>query len=171
MMKLVECVPNFSEGNDLGVIKQITDQIETVEGVKLLDVDPGKATNRTVVTLAFAASMGRLLQVPVTAYRLPRGQLWRHCLATGLLAARLAPADATTSQRNRIFTAGVVHDIGKLLFAFVVFWAYIAFSQYMLIWYGNIPEETEWFYHRQLGAWGVLALGLIFFHLPWVTLR
>jgi putative nucleotidyltransferase with HDIG domain len=71
--------------------------------------------NRTVVTLAFAASMGRLLQVPVTAYRLPRGQLWRHALATGLLAARLAPADAGTSLRNRIFTAGVVHDIGKLL--------------------------------------------------------
>ena len=50
MKKIIECVPNFSEGNDMGIIKQITDQIETVEGVKLLDVDPGKATNRTVVT-------------------------------------------------------------------------------------------------------------------------
>ncbi len=48
--RLIECVPNFSEGRDMAVIKQITDQIETVEGVKLLDVDPGKATNRTVVT-------------------------------------------------------------------------------------------------------------------------
>jgi glutamate formiminotransferase/formiminotetrahydrofolate cyclodeaminase len=47
---LIECVPNFSEGVDLGVIKQITDQIELVDGVMLLDVDPGKATNRTVVT-------------------------------------------------------------------------------------------------------------------------
>ena len=51
MKQLIECVPNFSEGNDMGIIKQITDRIETVEGVKLLDVDPGKATNRTVVTL------------------------------------------------------------------------------------------------------------------------
>jgi len=50
MQKLIECVPNFSEGNDMNVIKQITDQIETVEGVRLLNVDPGKATNRTVVT-------------------------------------------------------------------------------------------------------------------------
>lgn len=50
MKQLIECVPNFSEGNDMGIIKQITDQIETVKGVKLLDVDPGKATNRTVVT-------------------------------------------------------------------------------------------------------------------------
>ena len=48
--KLIECVPNFSEGRDLAVIKQITDVIEKVEGIKLLDVDPGEATNRTVVT-------------------------------------------------------------------------------------------------------------------------
>ncbi|MEZ5055878.1 MAG: glutamate formimidoyltransferase [Saprospiraceae bacterium] len=48
--QLIECVPNFSEGRDLSLIKQITDVIESVEGVKLLDVDPGKATNRTVVT-------------------------------------------------------------------------------------------------------------------------
>jgi len=49
-MQIIECVPNFSEGNDLNIIRQITDQIETVEGVRLLNVDPGKATNRTVVT-------------------------------------------------------------------------------------------------------------------------
>ena len=51
MRQLIECVPNFSEGRDMNVIRQITDQIETVEGVKLLDVDPGAATNRTVVTM------------------------------------------------------------------------------------------------------------------------
>ena len=50
MEKLIECVPNFSEGRDMSVIKQITDEIEKVEGVKLLDVDPGATTNRTVVT-------------------------------------------------------------------------------------------------------------------------
>jgi len=49
-MQLIECVPNFSEGNDLNIIRQITDEIEKVEGVRLLNVDPGKATNRTVVT-------------------------------------------------------------------------------------------------------------------------
>jgi glutamate formiminotransferase/formiminotetrahydrofolate cyclodeaminase len=50
MRRLIECVPNFSEGRDMGIIKQITEAIESVEGVRLLDVDPGKATNRTVVT-------------------------------------------------------------------------------------------------------------------------
>ncbi len=51
MRKIIECVPNFSEGRDMNKIKQITDAIKSVENVKLLDVDPGKATNRTVVTL------------------------------------------------------------------------------------------------------------------------
>src|SRR5436853_449214 len=50
MKQLVECVPNFSEGVDAAIIKSITDSIESVEGIKLLNVDPGKATNRTVVT-------------------------------------------------------------------------------------------------------------------------
>jgi glutamate formiminotransferase/formiminotetrahydrofolate cyclodeaminase len=50
MEKLIECVPNFSEGRDLDAIREITDEIESVEGVSLLDVDPGASTNRTVVT-------------------------------------------------------------------------------------------------------------------------
>lgn len=51
MKRIIECVPNFSEGVNLSVIKQITDCMEAVEGVRLLNVDPGKATNRTVVTI------------------------------------------------------------------------------------------------------------------------
>ena len=48
--QLIECVPNISEGRDAKKIQEITNVIETVEGVKLLNVDPGKATNRTVIT-------------------------------------------------------------------------------------------------------------------------
>ena len=51
LQKLIECVPNFSEGRDMNIINQITAEIQTVEGVRLIDVDPGKATNRTVVTM------------------------------------------------------------------------------------------------------------------------
>ena len=64
-------------------------------------------------------------------------------------------------------------DMGKLLFAFgMVFWAYIAFSQYMLIWYANIPEETGWFLARQVGGWAPLSFALLFGHfvLPFVGL-
>jgi hypothetical protein len=56
-------------------------------------------------------------------------------------------------------------DLGKLLFGFgIVFWAYIAFSQYMLIWYGNVPEETTWFMARQIGQWRIVSAALLFGH-------
>ncbi len=79
------------------------------------------------------------------------------------------------------------HDLGKLIFGFVCFWGYIAFSQYMLIWYANIPEETHWFYQRYPGFsdtfgpisialmvlhWGVPFLGIMSRHVrrrPWAV--
>ncbi len=64
MQQLIECVPNFSEGRDLKIIQQITNEIENVEGVSLLNVDPGKATNRTVVTF-----VGNPQSVIEAAYR------------------------------------------------------------------------------------------------------
>ncbi|MGB5488834.1 MAG: hypothetical protein WBN06_15695, partial [Lysobacterales bacterium] len=64
MNKVIECVPNFSEGRDMAVIKQITDVIEGVQGIQLLDVDPGESTNRTVVTF-----IGAPEQVKEAAFR------------------------------------------------------------------------------------------------------
>jgi hypothetical protein len=55
-------------------------------------------------------------------------------------------------------------DLGKLIFAFTVFWAYIGFSQYFLIWYGNLPEETIWYLKRQTGQWTTVTLVLLFGH-------
>lgn len=55
-----------------------------------------------------------------------------------------------------------LHDLGKLMFAFCVFWAYIAFSQYMLIWYGNLPEEIGYMIRRTEGSWTPVALALLF---------
>ena len=65
MKQLIECVPNFSEGRDLTVIKQITDAIDAVDGVTLLDVDPGHATNRTVVT--FVGTPDEVVEAAVQA--------------------------------------------------------------------------------------------------------
>ncbi len=56
-----------------------------------------------------------------------------------------------------------LHDLGKYLFGFTVFWAYIAFSQFMLIWYANLPEETIFYQHRMEGAWAQVGLFLILF--------
>jgi hypothetical protein len=53
------------------------------------------------------------------------------------------------------------HIMGKLLFCFSIFWGYIGFSQYMLIWYGNIPEETEWFVRRNVESWNTLSTAMV----------
>ncbi len=73
---------------------------------------------------------------------------------------------------TRVVTIEHMHDLGKLMFAFVFFWAYIAFSQYMLVWFANIPEETIWFLPRQSGGWSAVGLVLIFGHflLPFLGL-
>jgi glutamate formiminotransferase/formiminotetrahydrofolate cyclodeaminase len=66
-MQLIECVPNFSEGRDLNIIRQITDEVESVEGVRLLNVDPGKATNRTVIT--FVGEPGAVIEAAFLAIK------------------------------------------------------------------------------------------------------
>lgn len=71
-----------------------------------------------------------------------------------------------------VITVEHYHDLGKLLFAFTVFWAYIAFSQFMLIWYANIPEETLFFDHRWHGTWKIVSMIILFGHfvVPFVVL-
>jgi hypothetical protein len=73
-----------------------------------------------------------------------------------------------TSARGEHVSLEHFHGLGKLLFGFVCFWAYIAFSQYLLIWYADIPEETIWFRHRFEGSWALLSalLALGHFVLP-----
>lgn len=71
--------------------------------------------SRTVLTIAFATSMGEVMRGPMSGYRLPRRCLWSHALATAVAAARLCGSGADAGLRDRAFTAGLVHDIGKLL--------------------------------------------------------
>ncbi|HEY0006957.1 MAG TPA: hypothetical protein VGB17_19410 [Pyrinomonadaceae bacterium] len=73
--------------------------------------------------------------------------------------------------------AGVVqprhfHDLGKLLLAFVMLWAYFAFSQYLIIWSGNLPEETKWYLYRERGGWGWVGIIIVILHfaLPFLLL-
>ncbi len=63
-----------------------------------------------------------------------------------------------------IVTTQHYHDLGKYLFAFTFFWGYIAFSQYMLIWYADMPEETFWYDARQTGNWVAVSKFLVLFH-------
>lgn len=65
---------------------------------------------------------------------------------------------------EKIVSVEHYHDMAKFQFGFIVFWAYIAFSQFMLIWYGNIPEETAWYLERMNHGWQYLGLMLIGLH-------
>ena len=65
---------------------------------------------------------------------------------------------------NRVLGKRHFHDLGKLMLALVMVWAYFNFSQFLIIWSGNIPEETGWFLDRMKGGWGWIGVLLIFFH-------
>jgi hypothetical protein len=65
---------------------------------------------------------------------------------------------------DTVISAEHLHDIGKFLFAFTAFWAYIAFSQFFLIWYANMPEETVWFKARLEGSWMQVSIVLMVGH-------
>ncbi len=81
--------------------------------------------------------------------------------------------------RSKGYLKGVTiehyHIMGKLMLAFCIFWAYIGFSQYMLIWYANIPEETEYFIRRNIASWHALStllvVGRFFLPLPLLLLQ
>jgi hypothetical protein len=73
---------------------------------------------------------------------------------------------------SRIVSPGHLHDLGKLLLAFVMLWAYFSFSQFLIIWSGNLPEEIPWYIRRLHGGWQLIGLALILFHfaLPFMLL-
>ncbi len=78
----------------------------------------------------------------------------------------------STGRLHVAFTDEHLHDLSKLLFAFIVFWAYISFSQYFLIWYANIPEETTFFQIRKTGDWRIVSwiLPIVHFIIPFLVL-
>lgn len=89
------------------------------------------------------------------------------CFLVAVMAplANVAPISQVLGKRH-------FHDLGKLILALVMIWAYFNFSQYLIIWSGNIPEETKWFIPRIQGGWGFIGLILIVFHfsLPFLLL-
>lgn len=81
------------------------------------------------------------------------------CFVVALLAylSDKAPMDGVLGKRH-------FHDLGKLMLALVMVWAYFNFSQFLIIWSGNIPEETGWYITRMTGGWGYIGVALIVFH-------
>ena len=94
--------------------------------------------------------------------------------ALSTLALMIVVAGILASDRHMsdAVTPGRLHDLGNLLLAFVMLWAYMAFSQFLIIWSGNLSEETPWYIRRTHGGWQWVALLLIGFHffLPFFVL-
>jgi hypothetical protein len=124
-------------------------------------------------TLTFA-SFDLLMSIDAHWYSTIYGVYYFSGSVVGVFALLIVVAAFLESRGRlvRTITIDHYHDLGKLLFGFIVFWAYIAFSQYMLIWYANIPEETVWYLRRQTGAWTYVSLALLFGHflLPFLAL-
>ncbi len=80
------------------------------------------------------------------------------------LLSVVAVATRRAGLLDTVISAEHLHDVGKLLFAFTAFWAYIAFSQYLLMWYANLPEETIWYRARLEGSWETVSLVLMVGH-------
>jgi hypothetical protein len=80
------------------------------------------------------------------------------------LLSVIAPAMRGAGLLDTVITAEHLHDLGKFLFAFTAFWAYIAFSQFFLMWYANLPEETIWYKARLEGSWKMMTILLMAGH-------
>jgi hypothetical protein len=95
-------------------------------------------------------------------------------VAQGLsaLAFAVLVVCAWSTSATAAIEVDVRHDLGKLLLAFVMLWTYMAFSQFLIIWYGNLPEEVVWYARRLNGGWQWIALSLVLFKfaLPFILL-
>jgi hypothetical protein len=93
-------------------------------------------------------------------------------LATLAFAVVVVARLADTPPLSEVMSAAHFHDLGNLILAFVMLWAYMAISQFLIIWAGNLPEEITWYLHRTQGGWEWMALALILFDftLPFLLL-
>jgi hypothetical protein len=85
-------------------------------------------------------------------------------LSTLAAMAIVATLLSRTRPLSSLALPDAFHDVGNLMLAFTMLWAYMSFSQYLIIWYGNLTEEIPWYLYRSVGLWRYIAAGLIAFH-------
>src|ERR1700761_4720241 len=131
---IIECVPNFSEGRNMDVIRQITDEINKIEGVQLLDVDPGKATHRTVVT--FVGDPHAVIEAAFQAIkkagevidmRLHKGE---HPRMGATDVCPLIPVSGITVEETVVFAKQLAQRVGEELDIPVYLYEYAASADY-----------------------------------------
>src|ERR1700740_2343993 len=119
MEPIIECVPNFSEGQDPEIIRQITGEIEKIPGVRLLNVDPGKATNRTVVT--FVGSPAAVIEAAFQAIQVAgevidmRQHKGEHPRMGATDVCPLIPVAGITMEETAVWARRLAERVGKEL--------------------------------------------------------
>jgi hypothetical protein len=140
---------------------------------KRLQMMSGPGLGVLIITITFASIDWVMSLDPAwssTIYGLIFVASWSlSALAFGILVMSWL---AKREPMNAVVRTSHFHDWGNLMMALVMLWMYFAFSQYLIIWSGNLPEETTWFVARKHGGWGVIALGIVIlqFAFPFLTL-
>ena len=141
--------------------------------LKRLQMMSGPGLGLLIITITFAAIDWVMSLDPAwssTIFGLIFVASWSlSALAFGILVMSWL---ARHEPMNAVVRTSHFHDWGNLLMALVMLWMYFAFSQYLIIWSGNLPEETVWYVARKHGGWGVIALGIVIlqFAFPFLTL-
>lgn len=129
---------------------------------KLKVLSPGLVLTYAVVMSVFAIDWAMSLEPHWLSTMFPgwffMGAFWGGIAATALVSVLLKRKDSYADEH---ISAYQLHDLGKLTFAFSVFWTYLFFAQYLVIWYGKLPWEQEWIVHRSGAEWGPLSLLVI----------
>jgi hypothetical protein len=125
------------------------------------------------LTITFA-SIDWVMSLDPHWYSTIFGVLFMGGQALSAMAFAIAVLAFTAQRRplSEVVEPAHFHDLGKLLFAFVMLWAYFSFSQFLIIWSGNLPEEIPWYLERLRGGWGAVAMLVLFGHfmLPFLLL-
>jgi hypothetical protein len=118
-----------------------------------------------ILTMTFAAiDLGMSLEPhwPSTMYGVI--YVFGGCLSTMAFLVLMLRRVSASEPMGSLVKPNHFHDLGTLMFAFVVLWAYTSFSQYLIIWSGNLAEETPWYFKRSQGLWGMMSVLLMLFH-------
>lgn len=154
----------WSSAQDRSADPALTDRLQLISG-------PGLAL--LFLTASFAAIDWMLSLEPESASTIYGAMVVTgQALATLALASILSAWLAQFTPLAELAAPAQFHDLGNLLLAFVMLWAYMAFSQFLIIWCGNLTEEIPWYLHRTRGGWQFVAIVLIVFHffLPFFAL-
>jgi hypothetical protein len=150
--------------NEAGVVPGDTIRVRTVSAPGLLAY---------ALTATFA-SVDWIMSLSPHWYSTIFGLLFivGHGLTAFAFVTAILALLSTTEPVASYITSRHFHDFGKLLLAFVMLWAYLSFSQFLIIWGGNLPEEVPWYLERTRGSWGYIALLVVFGHfvLPFTLL-